>query len=74
VIAQVFDTLIASDGTNALFPGLATASEAAPDGNSITLKLRGDVSFHDGTPFDADSVKFTFDTIADPKTAAWLGP
>ena len=70
VIAQVFDTLIASDGSNKLWPGLATAWDVAPDGKSVTLKLRSDVGFHDGTPFDADSVKFTFDTIADPKTAS----
>ena len=70
VIAQVFDTLIASDGSNGLLPGLATAWDVAPDGRSVTLKLRSDVDFHDGTPFDADSVKFTFDTIADPKTAS----
>ena len=70
VIAQIFDTLIASDGSNKLFPGLATAWEAAPDGKSVTLKLRTDVGFHDGTPFNAESVKFTFDTIADPKTAS----
>ncbi|HME24162.1 MAG TPA: ABC transporter substrate-binding protein [Acetobacteraceae bacterium] len=70
VIAQVFDPLIASDGSNKLFPGLATAWDVAPDGKSVTLKLRSDVSFHDGTPFDAEAVKFTFDTIADPKTAS----
>jgi peptide/nickel transport system substrate-binding protein len=70
VIAQVFDTLISSDGSNKLFPGLATAWDPAPDGKSVTLKLRPDVAFHDGTPFDAEAVKFTFDTIADPKTAS----
>jgi len=70
VIAQIFDTLISSDGSNKLFPGLATAWEAAPDNKSVTLKLRTDVGFHDGTPFDADAVKFTFDTIADPQTAS----
>ncbi len=70
VIAQVFDTLIASDGSNKLFPGLATAWEVAPDGRSVTLKLREDVQFHDGTRFDGDAVKFTFDTIADPKLAS----
>ena len=70
VIGQMFDTLIASDGSNKLFPGLATAWEAAADGKSVTLKLRTDVGFHDGTPFDAEAVKFTFDTIADPKTAS----
>ena len=70
VIAQMFDPLIASDGSNKLFPGLATSWEVAPDGKSVTLKLRSDVGFHDGTPFDAEAVKFTFDTIADPKTAS----
>ncbi len=70
VIAQIFDTLIASDGSNKLFPGLATAWDVAPDGKSVTLKLRTDVGFHDGTPFDAEAVKFTFDTIADPKTVS----
>ena len=70
VIAQIFDTLIASDGSNKLYPGLATAWDVAPDGKSVTLKLRSDVGFHDGTPFDAEAVKFTFDTIADPKTAS----
>ncbi len=70
VIGNVFDTLIASDGTNKLFPGLATAWEVAPDAKSVTLKLRSDVGFHDGTPFDAEAVKFTFDTIVDPKTAS----
>ena len=70
VVAQMFDKLISSDGSNKLFPGLATAWEAAPDGRSVTLKLRTDVGFHDGTPFDAEAMKFTFDTIADPKTAS----
>ena len=70
VIAQIFDTLISSDGSNKLQPGLATAWEVAPDSKSVTFKLRGDVGFHDGTPFDAEAVKFTLDTIADPKTAS----
>lgn len=70
VIAQMFDTLVSSDGSNKLFPGLATAWEMAADGRSVTLKLRTDVGFHDGTPFNAEAVKFTFDTIADPKTAS----
>src|SRR4051812_23773377 len=67
VIFQVFDQLIASDGDNKLYPGLATEWTVAPDARSITFKLRQGVVFHDGTPFDAEAVRFTFDTIADPK-------
>jgi peptide/nickel transport system substrate-binding protein len=67
VIFQVFDQLIASDGDNKLYPGLATSWIVAPDARSITFKLRQGVTFHDGTPFDAEAVRFTFDTIADPK-------
>ncbi len=70
LIVQVFDTLIASDGDSTLHPGLATAWTVAPDARSITLKLRDDVTFHDGTKFDAAAVKFTFDTVADPKTGS----
>ncbi len=70
LIVQVFDTLIASDGDSSLHPGLARAWQVAPDGRSITLQLRDDVTFHDGTPFDADAVRFTYDTVADPKTGS----
>lgn len=67
VIVQVFDTLIASDEDNRLHPGLAREWSAAPDGRSLTLRLRDDVTFHDGTRFDADAVKFTYDSVVDPK-------
>ena len=70
LIVQLFDTLVASDGSNKLFPGLATGWSAAADGRSITFKLRQDVSFHDGTPFDAAAMKFTLDSIVDPKLAS----
>src|ERR1700712_3195186 len=55
-------------GDPTYYPGLATSWEAAPDFTSYTLKLRNDVKFHDGTPFNAAAVKFTFDRIVDPAT------
>jgi peptide/nickel transport system substrate-binding protein len=67
LIVQVFDTLIGSDENAAFFPGLAERWEVAPDGMSVTLYLRRDVTFHDGTPFNAEAVKFNFDSIRDPK-------
>ena len=79
VIVQVFDQLIMSDENGKLAPGLATSWHLAPDAMSIHLKLRDGVKFHDGTGFNAEAVKFTLDTIADPKTGSqgavdMLGP
>jgi peptide/nickel transport system substrate-binding protein len=53
--------------------------EVARDGKSYTFKLRKNVKFHDGTPFDAAAVKFTYDRIQEPLGApgvarAFLGP
>ncbi|MGD9143687.1 MAG: ABC transporter substrate-binding protein, partial [Dehalococcoidia bacterium] len=40
---------------------LATDFEVADDGSSITFTLREGVVFHDGTPFNADAVKFNYE-------------
>lgn len=50
------------------YPGLASSWEAAPDFTSYTLHLRNDVKFHDGTPFNAQAVQYTFDRIVNPET------
>ena len=42
-------------------PRLATEWTVANDGSSVTFKLRKGVKFHDGTTFNADSVKWNFD-------------
>jgi peptide/nickel transport system substrate-binding protein len=70
VIVQVFDQLIMSDEKGNLAPGLATQWEAAPDGLSVRMRLREGVRFHDGTPFNAEAVKFTFDSIVNPATGS----
>lgn len=41
-------------------PLLATDWSSDPDGRSYTFRLRKGVSFQDGTPFDAEAVKFSF--------------
>lgn len=79
VIWQVFDQLVAADSEGGVHPGLATSWEVADDNMSVRFFLRDDVTFHDGTPFDAEAVKFTLDTIADPATGSqaavdYLGP
>lgn len=59
---QIYNRLIEfKPGTTDLQPGLATAWTASPDGKTWTFKLRQGVKFHDGTDFDAESVKFNVD-------------
>ena len=44
-------------------PLLAESWTWATDGLSITFKIRENVVFHDGTPLDADAVKWNFDRL-----------
>ena len=46
---------------NKLEPELAESWQIAPDGNSVTFRLRRDAKFHDGTPVTARDVKWSFD-------------
>ncbi|MFB9151411.1 ABC transporter substrate-binding protein [Roseovarius ramblicola] len=53
------------DGTLQPEPALATDWEISGDGTVYTFNLREGVTFHDGTPFDAEAVKFNFDRMLD---------
>jgi peptide/nickel transport system substrate-binding protein len=46
---------------NKLEPELAESWTVAPDGTSVTFKLRKNAKFHDGTPVTAADVKWSFD-------------
>jgi peptide/nickel transport system substrate-binding protein len=56
-LAPVYDRLIHLDTAGDPVPGLATAWEWQDDGLALKLAIREGVRFHDGTPFDASSVK-----------------
>ena len=53
------------DGTLQPEPALATDWEISEDGTVYTFTLREGVTFHDGTPFNAEAVKFNFDRMLD---------
>ncbi|WP_218038046.1 ABC transporter substrate-binding protein [Acrocarpospora pleiomorpha] len=42
-------------------PWLATDFQVSADGLSVTLPIRKEVTFHDGTPLDAEAVKYNID-------------
>ena len=51
----------ASSKTGKFLPGLAMSYKQSDDGLTWTFNLRRDVYFHDGTKFNAESVKFVVD-------------
>ena len=68
---KFFNGLLTYDKELKLVPELATAMpEFSADGKTVTVKIRDDVKFHDGSPLTADDVAFTYNTIIDPKSAS----
>ena len=68
---QVYDSLVYLDEKGTVYPGLATSWEFSNEGKTVTLKLREGVNFHDGSPFNAEVVRWTVerhlaDTTASP--------
>ena len=64
VLYNIFDTLITFDEkTQELVPSLATQWEMSDDGLLYTFQLREGVTFHDGTPLDAEAVVFSFNRL-----------
>ena len=70
-LLEVYDRLVQEDLSvdvpiPPLVPSLATKWTISPDGLQYTFNLRQGVSFHDGTPFDAEAVKFNIDRLTQP--------
>ncbi len=63
-LRHVFDTLVDADDTLQLTPGLAESWEPIED-TVWEFRLREGVTFHDGTPFTAEDVKFSIERIPD---------
>ncbi|GAA5059959.1 ABC transporter substrate-binding protein [Streptomyces similanensis] len=68
----IYNTLTRYDDRLTPHPELATSWDYAADGRSITLRLRSDVTFHDGRPFTADDVIFAVKNLQNPARAAQL--
>lgn len=60
ILPYLLDTLIYRDTDNSYKPYLAEAWAVSEDGKTITFTLRQDVTFHDGTPMNAEAVQATF--------------
>lgn len=63
---QIVDTLTSVDpDTGEIKPYLAKSWTVSDDAQTFTFELRDDVTFSDGTPFNAQSVKTNLDTLAE---------
>ncbi|QYN39604.1 ABC transporter substrate-binding protein [Pseudonocardia sp. DSM 110487] len=60
-LAAVFDHLFFSDPvTGEAVPHIGESLEPSEDGRVWTMRIRPGVSFTDGTPYDAEAVRFTY--------------
>jgi len=63
-LLAVYEPLIRLNDAGNPEPGLAASWTRNEDLTELTLKLRRGVTFHDGTPFNAEAVKRNFDRMA----------
>jgi len=66
ILMNMYDGLVRyKDGTLEVEPALASEWSISEDGTVYTFTLREGVTFHDGSAFDAEAVKFNFDRMLD---------
>lgn len=63
----IYDTLLATDKDGKPVPNLAKSWTSNADGTEYTFKLVDGALCHDGTPLDANDVKYTVDRAFDEK-------
>ena len=68
VAAHMYNGLITHDRDISVVPDLAESWTLARDCRDLTFRLRNNVRWHDGRPFTADDVVFTYRLMTHPKT------
>lgn len=70
-ITYMHDKLMITDGTYRPTVPFMAESVVREGANAVVMTLRAGITFHDGTPLDAEAVKHTIDWIRTPANAAW---
>ena len=71
VARRIVETLVTfPEESTQIVPGLAESWTISKDGLTYTFKLRKGVKFHDGTPFNAEAVKFSIERQFNPEHPA----
>jgi peptide/nickel transport system substrate-binding protein len=69
----MYDSLVRVTPKGEIIPWLSALPTVSADGKSYVFKLRTDVKYHDGTTFDAESVKWNLDRYRTTKESLRLG-
>ncbi len=72
-VGYVFDGLVRFTPDAQVVPGLARSWDISTDGMTYTFHLRKGVKFHDGRPFSAKNVLYSWQRVLDPKTKGGRG-
>ena len=67
---NMLEGLLKVDRNGKVVPALAKSYNISKDGREYTFHLYPGIKFHDGSPCTAEDVKFSFERLLDPKTAA----
>ncbi|MCP9488591.1 MAG: ABC transporter substrate-binding protein [Solirubrobacteraceae bacterium MAG38_C4-C5] len=70
-VGLIYDTLFSSPYVDEPQPLLATSAEAEPGNRTWTIALREGVQWHDGRPFTARDVVFTYELYRDGEPNRW---
>lgn len=73
VSMAIYDPLMVQTAEGDLEPNLAESLEPNEDLTEWTMTLRPDVQFHDGSVFDAETLKWNFDTLHNVGTSNTYG-
>ncbi len=70
---MMYENIVRFDEKLKIVPGLATKWSQSKDGMTWTFSLRKGVQFHDGTPFNAEAVKFFIERMIGPEKPSRAG-
>ena len=65
----MYEGLVGYNASMEMEAQLAESWEASEDATRFTFFLRQGVTFHDGTPFNAEAVKYNFERVINPDNA-----
>ncbi|MBO9641751.1 MAG: ABC transporter substrate-binding protein [Pseudacidovorax sp.] len=73
LIRNYVDSLVAKGQGGKFLPWLAREWSVSADGRTYRFKLKPGIVFHDGTPLDAEAVKFNLDFVRDTRNTNGSG-